>query len=93
MKDQEERDHDSWDQIREDEDSSPQESDTGWEEEQAELEYYEKRFRLAEPTLRATREPKNERQRFEMHRAEVQQVAEVADLESVLGDQLHAGAL
>lgn len=83
LKEQEERDHDSWDRYREDEDSSPQESDMRWEEEQAELEYYEKRFRLAEPTLRAAREPKNERQRFEMHRAEVQQVAEVADLESV----------
>ena len=73
MKEQEERD----------DDSSLQDSDLSWEEEQAELEYYERKFRLAEPSFRFAREPKNERQRFEMHRAEVQKLAEVADLESI----------
>jgi len=71
------------DQFLQDEEPSSQDSDVEWEEEAAELEYYERRFRLAEPTNRVPRAPKNERERFEMHRAEVQQVAEVADLESV----------
>lgn len=83
MKEQEERDSDNRDQFQRDDDSSPQDSDLRWEEEQAELEYYERKFRLAEPSFRIAREPKNERQRFEMHRAEVQQLAEVADLESI----------
>lgn len=83
MKEHEERDNDGWDQFQQDDDSSSQESDRRWEEEQAELEYYERKFRLTEPAFRAAREPKNERQRFEMHRAEVQQLAEVADLENV----------
>jgi len=83
LKEQEERDNDGWDQFQQDDDSSSQESDRRWEEEEAELEFYERKFRLAEPAFRAAREPKNERQRFEMHRAEVQQLAEVADLESV----------
>ena len=74
---------DSKEQFRQDEDVSSQESEMGWEEEEAELEYFERKFRLAEPTYRNPRMPKNERERFEMHRAEVQQVAEVADLESV----------
>ncbi|MDE0200723.1 MAG: hypothetical protein OXK78_21130 [Caldilineaceae bacterium] len=74
---------DSKEQFRQDEDVSSQESEIRWEEEEAELDYYERKFRLAEPTYRNPRMPKNERERFEMHRAEVQQVAEVADLESV----------
>ena len=54
-----------------------------WDEEQAELEYYEKKFGLADPTHRFPRKPRNEQQRFEMHRAQVQQLAEVAGLENV----------
>ena len=62
---------------------SSQDSDMQWEEEQAELEYYEKKFGLADPTHRFPRKPRNEQQRFEMHRAQVQQLAEVAGLENV----------
>ena len=83
LKDQEEREKDSWDQFGQNDSATDPDSDVRWEEEVAELEYYEKRFGLAEPTYRVPRAPKNERERFEMHRAEVQQVAEVADLESV----------
>jgi len=74
---------DSRDQIQQEDDPPSQDPDSEWEEEMADLEYYQRRFGLAEPTFRVKRQPKNERERFEMHRAEVQQVAEVADLESV----------
>lgn len=83
MKEQEEREKDSWDRFRQNDDASDLDSDVQWEKEAAELEYYERRFGLAERTHRVPRAPKNERERFEMHRAEVEQVAEVADLESV----------
>ena len=73
----------SKEQLRKDEDASSQDSDIRWDEEEAEMDYYERKFRLDEPTHRVHRAPRNERERFEMHRAEVQQVAEVADLESV----------
>ena len=59
------------------------ESDLQWEEEQAELDYYERRFGLAERTYRNPRMPRNEKQRFEMHRAEILALSEVAGLENV----------
>lgn len=59
-------------------------ADRRWDEEEEELAFYSKRFGLPhEKEHRARRPPRNERQRFEEHRAEVETVAEVAGLESV----------
>jgi len=59
-------------------------ADRRWEEEEEELAFYSKRFGLAqEKEYRTRRPPRNERQRFEEHRAQVETVAEVAGLESV----------
>ena len=59
-------------------------ADRRWDEEEEELAFYSKRFGLPhEKEYRARRPPRNERQRFEEHRAEVETVAEVAGLETV----------
>lgn len=80
---QEELEKESWDHVQQEEEPDLHESDLLWEEEQAELDYYERRFGLAERTYRNPRMPKNEKQRFEMHRAEIQALSEVAGLENV----------
>ncbi len=58
--------------------------DGQWEEEEAELAFYEEKFHLPrERAYRVPRKPKNARQRFEEHRAEVDELAEDAGLENV----------
>ncbi len=65
-------------------DVAAQEKDTRWEEEQADLAFYNKRFNLQQDRVfRVQRAPKNEWQRFIEHRAEVESLAEVASLENV----------
>ncbi len=69
-----------WEQPR----AAAQETDSRWEQEEEELAFYAKKFRLTqERGFRVRRAPKNERQRFQEHRAEVEAVAEVAGLENV----------
>ncbi len=64
--------------------AAPRETDRRWEEEEEELAFYAKRFRLPqEREIRVRRAPKNERQRFEDHREEVGTLAEAAGLENV----------
>lgn len=62
----------------------PQDADSDWEEEEAQLKFYDKRFRLSSGrTYRVPRRSRNERQRFEEHRTEVEGLAEDAGLENV----------
>lgn len=65
-------------------DAATREIDSRWREEEEELAFYTKKFRLPqEREYRLRRPSRNERQRFEEHRAEVEAVTEVAGLENV----------
>lgn len=79
----------SRDQSPHEDDLTTMDSDMQWEEEQAELEYYERRFGLSDPTpsnhRKPYREPRplNEQLRFEMHRAQIQALSEIVELDNV----------
>ena len=83
LENQEHENMETWQQYEQQHEGNTEDSDSHWEEEEADLEYFRKKFRLSHRTYRAPRDPRNERQRFEAHRAEVQKVAEVADLDNV----------
>ena len=79
----------SRDQSPHEDDLTTMDSDMQWEEEQAELEYYERRFGLSDPTPsnhgKPYREPRplNEQLRFEMHRAQIRALSEIVELDNV----------
>ena len=83
LENQEHDNMEAWQQYEQQHEEDAEDLDSQWEEEEADLEYFRKRFRLSHRTYRAPRDPRNERQRFEAHRAEIQKVAEVADLDNV----------
>lgn len=74
---------DPWHDFEPPDDALSEDLDGHWEEEQADLEFYMRTFRLQHRAYRAPRKPKNQQQQFELHRAEVQKLAEVAGLENV----------
>ena len=64
--------------------TAEQNDDSQWEEEEADLTFYQEKFHLPrERKYRAPRKPKNACQRFEEHRAAVENLAEDASLENV----------
>ena len=73
----------AWQQSEQQYEEITKDSDINWEEEQADLDFYERKFRLSHRTYRVPRSPKNQKQKFELHRAEIQKLAEVAGLENV----------
>ena len=83
MNNRENEDMEAWQQFEQQYEEFTKDSDSQWEEEQADLDFYERKFRLSHSTYRAPGSPKNERQKFELHRAEIQKLAEVAGLENV----------
>lgn len=83
MNSQENMEREGWDHVQDEEFLDGDEADLAWEEEQAELDYFQRRFGLSQRTYRNPRMPKNEKQRFEMHRAEIQALSEFAGLENV----------
>lgn len=80
---------DSREQSPQENDLSTEDADIRWEEEQAELEYYEKKFGLSDPTPSYHRKPyleprpMNEQLRFKMHRAQIQALSEIVELDNV----------
>ncbi len=80
---------DTSDQSQQWDEHLSEESDDQWEEEQADLEFYERKFGLADPTpsnhRKPYREPRpmNEQLRFKMHRAQIQALSEVVELDNV----------
>ena len=83
MNNRENEDMEAWQQYEQQYEEIAKDSDSQWEEEQADLDFYQRKFRLSHSTYRAPGSPKNERQKFEAHRAEIQKLAEVAGLENV----------
>ena len=74
----------TWDEYQPPHETFAQDADNQWEDEEAQLRFYDKKFRLTQGReYRVARKPKNAIQRFEEHRAEVERVAEVAGLENV----------
>ena len=66
------------------EESLAQEGVSEWEDEEARLAFYTEKFRLSnERVYRRKRKPKNQRQRFEEYRADIEGVAEDAGLENL----------
>ena len=83
MNNRENEDMEAWQQFEQQYEEFTKDSDSQWEEEQADLDFYQRKFRLSHSTYRAPGSPKNEKQKFELHRAEIQKLAEVAGLENV----------
>ena len=74
----------TWDDFEPLHETPEEDVDSQWEEEEPQLKFYDKKFRLTSGRkYRVARKPKNVRQRFEEHRAEVERVAEVAGLENL----------
>ena len=74
----------TWDNFEPQFETPEEDEDSQWEEEEAQRIFFDRKFRLTSGRkYRVARKPKNVRQRFEEHRAEVERVAEVAGLENV----------
>ena len=74
----------TWDDFEPQFETLEEDEDSPWQEEEAQRIFYDRKFRLTSGRkYRVARKPRNVRQRFEEHRAEVERVAEVAGLENV----------
>lgn len=74
----------TWDDFEPLHETPEEDVDSQWKEEEAQLKFYAMKFRLPSGRkYRVARKPKNVRQRFEEHRADVERIAEVAGLENL----------
>ena len=74
----------TWDDFEPLRETPEEDVDSQWKEEEAQLKFYAMKFRLPSGRkYRVARKPKNVRQRFEEHRADVERIAEVAGLENL----------